>query len=382
LNSGNVIRRLVQQYRVFLCIDCGKCTGACPLAQVDSAFSPRLFARRVIEEGIDNDYVRSKVWNCLTCGLCRERCPEGIDFAQFVRALRRLYFESGQSGHLSHGGALQGLMRMQAARRLAQRRCEWISPDLKVAQGGELLYFVGCLPYFDLFFNELGVNMLPIAADTVRIFNALGITPVVLPDERCCGHDLYWSGDERNFRRLRDLNLAGFRQAGVKTIVTSCAECSYTLKHLYADPSAPLPFEVMHLSEFLHAAGVKAVRRSPLTATFQDPCRLARFQGICDQPRELLGSAVALREMRHWGTAGWCCGNSSWLHCDRYSKQMQVERLCEARDTGADLLVTACPKCQIHLRCAMRDVNRRGNLTMEIRDFASIMAPAVCGTEP
>ncbi|EFK94917.1 hypothetical protein LDC_3083 [sediment metagenome] len=31
---------------------------------------------------------------------------------------------------------------------------------------------------------------------------------------------------------------------------------------------------------------------------------------------------------------------------------MQLERLQEAIDVGAQTLITACPKCQIHLTCA------------------------------
>jgi Fe-S oxidoreductase len=47
-----------------------------------------------------------------------------------------------------------------------------------------------------------------------------------------------------------------------------------------------------------------------------------------------------------------CCGTSAWMQCSGCSSAQQVERLREALDTGAGTLVTACPKCQIHLICA------------------------------
>jgi len=81
--------------------------------------------------------------------------------------------------------------------------------------------------------------------------------------------------------------------------------------------------------------------------------------------------------MPHFGPGAWCCGNSAWLNCDRYSKQMQVERLLEAKGTQADLIVTACPKCQVHLTCAMRDVNRLQDLSMKILDISSIIAESI-----
>jgi heterodisulfide reductase subunit D len=377
LDQRETLSRLIEDFRVFHCVECGKCTGACPPAQVDRDFSPRLVARHVLEEGIDSEYVRERVWTCLTCGLCDARCPEGISFTGFIRAIRPLYRVGGVKGHLSHGGALQGLMRMQGAPGLSQNRLDWITPDLRVSSRGEVLYFVGCLPYFDAFFSAMGVSQVKIAADTVRILNAAGIEPVVLPDERCCGHDLIWTGDEGTFHALRRLNRESFVKAGVKTIVTACGECSYVLGHLYPASSGPFPFEVMHLTEFLRDRGFRGKRSLERTGTYQDPCRLGRFQGVYDAPRELLGSVLELREMGHHRAGAWCCGNSAWLHCDRYSKQMQVERIREGKGTGADLIVTACPKCRIHLTCAMRDMNSATDLRMEIRDVTSVLAESL-----
>ena len=379
MDSSKALKRLIEDFQVFHCIECGKCTGACPMAQVDRDFSPRLLAKEVIKKGLASEYVQERIWACLTCGLCHERCPQGIAFADFVRAVRLLYIQEQHGGRLSHGGALQGLMRMQTAPGLTQNRLDWITPDLKIASEGELLYFVGCLSYLGVFFSDLGVNLESIAADTIRVLNAVGQVPVVLPDERCCGHDLIWSGDEASFRQLRRLNLASFQKAGVKTIVTACGECSYVLKHLYPNTSGDFPYEVMHLSEYLEQAGFLAEKKLDHIATFQDPCRLGRFQGIYDAPRTLLGSVLELREMRHFGPGSWCCGNSAWLGCDRYGKQMQVERLREAKETQGDLIVTACPKCQIHLSCAMRDVNSLEDFQVAIADFSNVVARSIKG---
>ncbi|UCF85963.1 MAG: (Fe-S)-binding protein [Desulfobacteraceae bacterium] len=381
MDKSKILNRLIEDFQVFHCVECGKCTGACPLAQVDCDFSPRLVAKYAIDEGIDSEYVREKAWTCLTCGLCNERCPVGISFTEFVRAIRPLYTREDFRGHMSHGGALHGLMRMQTAPSLNQNRLDWITPDLKVSSKGEILYFVGCLPHFETFFSEMNVNLVKIAIDTVKILNSLGIEPVVLPDERCCGHDLIWTGDEESFHKLRRLNIESFREAGVKTIVTACGECSYVLGHLYAKSMELFSFEVMHLSEYLQKVGFHAGKISKSTATYQDPCRLGRFCGVYDAPRELLGSILELREMPHFGHGAWCCGNSAWLHCDRYSKQMQVSRLLEAKGTKSDLIVTACPKCQVHLTCAMRDVNCLQDLTMKIKDLSSVIAESMEGDD-
>jgi hypothetical protein len=45
-----------------------------------------------------------------------------------------------------------------------------------------------------------------VAQASVRVLNALGIEPLLLADERCCGHDLVWEGDVDGFLKLAQLN--------------------------------------------------------------------------------------------------------------------------------------------------------------------------------
>ena len=366
----------IEEYGVMHCLECGKCTGACPLAQMGKEFSPRLLVRRLLEEGSQGPGLQAMVWECLTCGLCQERCPAGVRFLDFLLALRRNYRHRGGLGQMTHGGALHGLMRMQGVPDLGQNRLGWLPPDIRVSDRGEVLYFVGCIPYLDQFFSDLHLDLIRIPVSALRLLNELGIEPAILPDERCCGHDLLWAGDDEGFRRLRRLNLESFQRAGAKTVVTACAECSYMLKHRCAPPGGPFPFEVMHLSEFLQKARFRPRPSLGAVGTYQDPCRLGRLQRVFQAPRDLLAPVMELREMPHFGPGAWCCGNSAWLGCDAYSKQMQVERLLEAREGGNGVVVTACPKCQIHLRCAMRDPNLVHGLEVEVQDLSVLLARA------
>jgi Fe-S oxidoreductase len=56
------------------------------------------------------------------------------------------------------------------------------------------------------------------------------------------------------------------------------------------------------------------------------------------------------------------------------SKNIQVERLKEAKATGADLLVTTCVKCQIHFKCAQDDPLLRDEIDIQIRDLTTLVA--------
>jgi Fe-S oxidoreductase len=134
----------------------------------------------------------------------------------------------------------------------------------------------------------------------------------------------------------------------------------------------------MHITEFLveHLKELKFKSNGDRHLTFQDPCRLGRHLGIYDPPRELLAALPGVKavEMRRTKASAACCGGGTWTHCDRYSKRIQVERLLEARTTGAAVMVTACPKCRIHLRCAMKDPNLQEEIEMETRDITEIVA--------
>ena len=108
--------------------------------------------------------------------------------------------------------------------------------------------------------------------------------------------------------------------------------------------------------------------------TYHDPCRLAKSDDIIDEPRKVLKSipGLELAEMKRTGKDALCCGSSNWVSCSRVNKKIQVERLDEAISTGAQVLVTACPKCNIHLRCALRDEDCSGEI--EITDAVTLVA--------
>ena len=77
---------ILHRTRAAFCLDCGKCTGSCPVTRIDITYSPRSTIERVLagqpEALIQNDHL----WACLTCGLCTTRCPSNVDYPAFVIA--------------------------------------------------------------------------------------------------------------------------------------------------------------------------------------------------------------------------------------------------------------------------------------------------------
>jgi Fe-S oxidoreductase len=320
--------------------------------------------------------------NCLTCSLCDARCPAQVDYTKLVQRLRELAHRDGIEPECPHGGALQSIMRMMAKGGLQQDRMGWLTPDLKTeAEKGEVFYWTGCTMYYDAFFPEFGVGTLAGTKAAVKLMNRLGVTPVVSPVERCCGHDLLWNGDRKNFEELARYNIKLVAQSGAKLLVTSCAECLRTWKLDYEPYFTGRMPKIVHVSEFLadRLPDLTFKRNGEVQVTFQDPCRLGRHLGIYDPPRQMLQAlpGVRLSEMRHREKSATCCAGGTWSNCDRFAKQIQVDRLREARATGAQVLVTACPKCQIHFRCAMKDPNLKDDIGIEMRDVAELVADAL-----
>jgi heterodisulfide reductase subunit D len=377
------VKQVVAAHDVYACQDCGKCSSACPLTLVGKPFSPRAIANAVIAGDLFSPQVLKDVWSCLTCGLCYERCPAAVNFPQFIREIRNLMKTAGITGLDAHGGFLQSLMRTMTSGDLRIRHWDWLPKDIRTDPQSKRLFFGGCAPYFDLFFRKyLGVQTRNILEDSLRLLNFFDIHPSVLEGERCCGHDLLWSGDKENYLRLARLNMEAMHRAGVEELITTCPECFWTFSHDYPEQGVDVDFKVTHLFDVLETEidkGAVGFKRLDRKITFQDPCRLSRLQDRSGLPRKLIGrlDTAGFAEMKDAGASGICCGNSAWTGCDSFSKALQVKRLGQARDTGSDLLVTACPKCQIHLKCAMEDPFRGDELQMDIADLTSVLVRTI-----
>ncbi len=365
------LAQLIEATKTYYCLDCGVCTGSCPVAKVFPDFSPRRIIERSLyelEEPSD-----STIWSCLTCAQCSVRCPAGIDFPEFVRLMRDEAHALGFQGVPAHNGMLQTIMAIQTLD-VHQDRTSWIGEG-RVKEKGDVFYFVGCRPFFDVVFRDIQAGSIKGAQNVLKILNGCGIEPVVSNDERCCGHDALWNGDEETFKKLAERNLEVIRASGAKKVVFSCPEGYYTFKTHYAKIFGELGFEPVHildvLAEKIEAGALSLEERSEVV-TYHDPCRLGRLAGIYDAPRRIIGAlpGMELAEMFRSRENGICCGTTGWMNCSTCSKEIQLERLKEARETGATTLVTACPKCQIHFRCAKAAFD----LDIEIEDLYDLVA--------
>lgn len=367
----------IKDTRIHLCLDCGKCTVVCPVARYNPDFNPRLIVQRNMEHR-NRNYSDETIWSCLNCYMCLERCNYHVEFPEFIRILRTETLIRGSRAQCSHGGALQTVMHLMTGEKVKQRRLDWLPTDIKLSEQHDTIFFIGCAPYFDIMFKDLEVNTLEGVKSALRLMNRAQIEFNLLTDELCCGRDLLLEGDKEGFMALAKANVDEFNRLGVKKIITSCPECYYALKVDYPRMLGKPIAEVLYWTEIvapLLEKGEIILGGLKKKVTYQDPCTLGRGLRIFNSPRRILGAVndLELVEMQPNRETALCCGASSWVHCGAANRQIQDERLAQAEATGAEVLVTSCPKCRIHLTCTQKSRNGK-RPKIDIQDLAVLAA--------
>ena len=111
--------------------------------------------------------------------------------------------------------------------------------------------------------------------------------------------------------------------------------------------------------------------------TYHDPCTLGRGLGIFDAPRRAIERVPGGRlvEMARTRERSYCCGNGGFVRFDHEAMSIDAERsrLTEARETGAETVLSACPACQIGLL----DAARRDKAPIEVLDVLEWIAASL-----
>ncbi len=80
--------------RVSRCLQCGNCTGSCPVSYAMD-ISPRMVIA-LFRAGKIEEILRSRtIWICASCYMCTTRCPQLIKITDLLYALKRVAMETG-----------------------------------------------------------------------------------------------------------------------------------------------------------------------------------------------------------------------------------------------------------------------------------------------
>ena len=205
-----------------------------------------------------------------------------------------------------------------------------------------LLYFRGCTAREKL--NS-------ISKATERILKIAKINYETLEDEKCCGSVLLRTGFLDDAIEQMNANLKDLEG---RTILTSCAGCYKTLKEDYKE-YLDVDLNVIHISQLLEQLinenKINLKGNKDLKVTYHDSCHLGRHAGEYEAPRNVINSISNLVEMENNREKARCCGSGGGVKSayGDLSNSIADLRIQEAKDTDADLLVSACPFCKLNL---------------------------------
>ncbi|WP_296874041.1 (Fe-S)-binding protein [uncultured Methanobrevibacter sp.] len=180
---------------------------------------------------------------------------------------------------------------------------------------------------------------------TEKLLNLAGVDYHILEDESCCGSVLLRTGFLNDAEELIKKNSEVFKD---ETVLTSCAGCYKTLKEDYEN------IDVMHVSQLLRqliAEGKLDFSKKDFNVTYHDSCHLGRHMEIFDDPRSVIESVADIVEMENNRENSLCCGAGGGVKSayPEIADELAKSRIGQAKDTGCEILITACPFCKLNL---------------------------------
>lgn len=324
------------------------------------------------------------IYQCQMCGACDVSCKIERDLEPYevMQEIRFRCVEQGQALP-EHAFIIEGLKQQDNMMAESKEdRGNWAKglavKDLRKDKA-DVLFHAGCRYSFD---EELW----PVARSGLTILaNADVDVGIMGKDETCCGGRSYEMGYAGELMKYAQHNGDTWKAAGVKTVVTPCADCYQAFKVLYDKVGRNHAVEIVHITEFIDRLikekKIRLTRKVPLTVTYHDPCHLGRLaepwvhwegkkvkvmgqmivhdppkkkrfgaNGVYEPPRDILRAIPGLEfvEMSRVREYAWCCGAGGGVKeaYPEFATWTARKRLEEAAAVGAKTLVSACPWCK------------------------------------
>jgi glycolate oxidase iron-sulfur subunit len=384
---------------------CGFCTFWCPVYQEEHIEASVARGKNMMIRGLlagELDYTQEyadRLNKCTLCMTCTANCPakanipnvivaaradavkaRGLKFPynivyRWLLPRRRLFgwvvrfaswfqgiFLPKTEGTIRHLSMfLSALGKGRNIPQIAPKFLRQMVPVVNVPPNGvktrmRVGYFSGCMTDFVL--PELGKHI-------IDFLTRNGVEVVVPQEQGCCGAPVFLgAGDFETGRKMADANVKAFE--GLDYVISDCATCTSALKDyakfLADTPQRKKAYEkfgkkVKDISEFLidvldlpSSAYKPSAEAKGKKVTWHDPCHLSRHLGITSQPRQVIKSISGI-EYIEMPNADRCCGMAGAFSMYYYdlSKEIADKKAASIEATGADIVVSSCPGCEIQL---------------------------------
>lgn len=84
----NLVQNLEQ------CLQCGKCTGNCPVAAITPSYNPRQVINDIVRGSTTRLLDSEEIWRCFWCANCYRVCPVDIHYPLLMMQVRYMALEN------------------------------------------------------------------------------------------------------------------------------------------------------------------------------------------------------------------------------------------------------------------------------------------------
>jgi len=218
--------------------------------------------------------------------------------------------------------------------------------------GKNTLYYPGCLTK-EILKQEF--------ENYKKIFSKLGIDFIMLPhDEFCCGLPVLDAGYKKLAKQLAQKNFELFKKRKINKIITNCPSCYHTFRTIYPELlkewNIPIEHATVTILKSLEKKGIEFddTKKEREVVTYHDPCYLGRYEGIYNEPREvirLLGGRI--KELKHNKKNALCCGGGGGLRANNPKLSKAIARLrVQEMPKQIEKIISPCGLCFANLKSA------------------------------
>lgn len=393
---------------LYTCTECGRCMPQCPANASEKPLSlkgvnkdskahlyeraPYLLGKKADSDGKAKEYdgpittggfiSTETIWACTLCRDCEERCPVLIEQVPRIVEMRRhlVMMESNMPQELNN--TFRGWERNSNPWGIGyDQRGDWITDDLQIQTLAdnpdvEYLFYVGCMGSFDDRSTKIAKAVCKILKHAGVSFGVLGM------EEQCCGETARRLGNEFLGQIMVEANIEVMKGYNVKKVITFCPHCFNTFKNEYRDFGMEFE-EVVHAADFVQRLadeGKINIKSGDLgEVAFHDPCFLGRYNGIYDQPRELLekaGAKVAEPELDR--SRSFCCGAGGgrmWMEEEQPRiNDIRFKQIMD--DCGEPKTIgVSCPYCLTMLLDGSKNADKEDDV--KVMDVLEIVADCI-----
>jgi heterodisulfide reductase subunit B2 len=427
------LARLIQAeigQNVYLCYQCVKCTSGCPVGEYFD-WQPNQILRALQLGQSDIALHAETPWLCASCQACTTRCPQSLDIAGIMDFLTReavsqgikpkipevKIFNEAFMRHVRLWGRSYELGLMAELKLRTKNIFGDMDLGVKMISKGKfpflpkpahhkakatpvpgasekIAYYPGC---------SLHSTAKEFDESARAVCEALAI-PIQEPEGwMCCGSSAAHRADPKAAVELPMLNMALIEQSGYSEVTMPCAACynrhQAALFEIRRDESHRAAFDRQIDYEYQDRVKVTSLAESVLNYSGEDKIRqhvqkpLAGLSAVCyygcllTRPPQVTGaehpenpvfmdkamSALGLNVL-DWSYKTTCCGAAHSLTRPDIVHDLSSRLIKAARETGADLIVVACPLC--HTNLDARQFQMGLEEPMPILYFTQVMALA------